>query len=487
MTSQEAHRSAPHHARDLANATAPSTGPLPTSQPEISQQLAGDRPVSTLGRLWAQVAPRRENAERLSLVTAFLYGTLPAVGGSAVTVLSILAASWSLLYLLIERPRIRFTTAQKWLVGAYLFFALTTLVSGLVRKDPWTGFVRAVNDWPFLYSLASFSVLVSLGHIDCRRPLARGAAVGSILGFLVGMYQFTFMDVSLYRPSGGAGNSAQFGQAGLILAFLSLLCFSRETPVWRTWSIIGFACGLGSVVVSGSRASALAACVLTVALGVFWVSQREWAVLRRAGAACLLLLLVAAATFPMWKDSSPAQRFRNLANRLDQVDDRELAIESVDQRVIQIRASWKALWRRPWLGYGMQHKMKAISKLEPAHYASVFHHTHIHFLYLDYAVGNGVIGFVSLMLLLAIPMGGCLLPGDPLRAERLYGGAVLSLGFATLGLAGASLGMDIGNTIFACFGTMLAMPAVAARTAAGSIPLDRDVISPAAQPLSRAA
>ncbi len=480
MTSPEADRSAALSATSVASLTV-----LSPDGAGCCEESA--RHEGRLARLWSHVAPRRENAERLTALTAFLYGALPAVGGSAITVLSILGASWSLLYLLLERPRIRFTTAQKWIVTTYLFFALTTLVSGLVRKDPWMGFVRAVNDWPFLYSLISFSVLASLGLVDCRRPLARGAAIGSILGFLVGAFQFTFMDLGVYRPSGGAGNSAQFGQAGVVLAFLSLLCFSRETPTWRSLSILGFVCGLGSVVVSGSRASALSACVLSLALFAYWVSQREWTVLRRAGGVGLLLLIIAAGTFPMWKDSAPAERFRNLAHRLDQMDDREQAVESIDQRMIQIRASWKGLWRRPWLGYGMQHKMKAISKLEPPQYAVVFHHTHIHFLYLDYAVGNGVIGFVSLMLLLTAPMAVCWLPGDPLRAERLYGGAVLTLGFATLGLAGASLGMDIGNSMFACFATILVIPAMAARTATAANPLDEESTPVSEVTLRRAA
>lgn len=430
-------------------------------------------------RVWSWIAPRPENAPRLTAITAFLYGALPTVGGSAVTVLSILGASWSLLYLLIVRPRIRFSRAQKWLVGIYLFFALTTLVSGLVRKDPWPGFVRAVNDWPFLYALLSLSVLASLGPIDCRRPLARGAAIGSIAGFFVGAIQYLFLIVDNFRPAGGTGNSALYGQAAFVLAFLSMMCFSRETPAWRRVSLAGLACGLGAVGLSGSRASAVTAGVLMLVLGWSLVRNREFVVLRRAALAGLLLLVLGAATFPQWKTSPLARRFSNLVTRLDQVDDAEVIAESVDQRIIQIRAAWKALWRRPWLGYGMQHRMKAIAKLEPPAYRQVFRYTHIHFLYLDYAVGNGVIGFVSLILLLGAPVIMAWMPGDPLRSERLYGGCILTVGFSVLGLAGACLGMDIGNTIYACIGTLLVVPATSAAAASQATPADKREAEPA--------
>jgi len=425
---------------------------------------------SWLARGWSWIAPRRENAAHLTAVTAFLYGALPTVGGSAVTAVSIIAASWSLLYLLVVRPQVRFARTQTSLVGIYLFFALTTLVSGLVRKDPWGGFVRAVNDWPFLYSLLSLCVLASLGPTDCRRPLARGAAVGSIFGFLVGAFQFLCLDLGDYRPSGGAGNSALYGQAAFVLAFLSMMCFSRETPAWRRVSLVGLLCGLGATGLSGSRVSAVTACVLMLVLVWSLARQREFLLLRRAGLIGLLLLIGGALTFPQWKDSRPARRFGNLVTRLDQVDDKAEVIESIDQRVIQIRASWKALWRRPWLGYGMQHKMSAISKLEPPQYAQAFRHTHIHFLYLDYAVGNGVIGLASLLLLLAAPVLMAWMPGDPLFAERLYGGCVLTIGYSVLGLAGACLGMDIGNTIFACTGVILAIPISSAAAATQSLP-----------------
>ena len=67
--------------------------------------------------------------------------------------------------------------------------------------------------------------------------------------------------------------------------------------------------------------------------------------------------------------------------------------------------------------------------------------------------------------------------GHPAREHDpslFYGGAVLTLGFATLGLAGASLGMDIGNTMFSCFTTILVIPAAVARTEAASKPLDQE-------------
>lgn len=430
-------------------------------------------------RLWSWVAPRPENAPRLTAITAFLYGALPTVGGSAITVLSILGASWSFLYLLIVRPQIRFTRAQKWLIGIYLFFALTTLVSGVVRKDPWHGFLRAVNDWPFLYSLLSLSVLASLGPIDCRRPLARGAAVGSIAGFCLGATQYLLLIVEDSRPVGGTGNSALYGQAAFVLAFFSMMCFSRETPAWRRVSLAGLVCGLGAVALSGSRASAATACVLMLVLAWSLVRHREFAVLRRAGLAGLLVLALGAVTFPQWKTAPLVKRFSNLVTRLDQVDDAEVIVESVDQRFIQIRAAWKALWRRPWLGYGMQHKMKAIAKLEPPSYRQVFRYTHIHFLYLDYAVGNGVIGFVSLILLLGAPVATAWMQGGPLQTERLYGGCILTVGFSVLGLAGACLGMDIGNTIYACTGTLLAIPISSAAAAARAIPTDERKVEPA--------
>lgn len=444
--------------------------------------------ASAWSRFWASVAPVPANVAPLTGITAFLYGLLPGIGGSAVTVLSVFSASWCLLYLIVNRgvPRPALSRQHRLLMAGFASFALITLVSGLVRRNPWGGFLRAVNDFQFLYSLIPLAVLARIGPVDVRRPLGRGAAIGAMLSVLVGLLQFTVFDDPMFRPSGGTGNSALFGQACFVQAFFSMLCFPRETARWRGICLTGCVCGLVAIVLSGSRASALAASVCLMVLVGYFLAAGERAILRRGLAFVLAGLIGLSVSYPLWKNSEPAARFGNLVQRLNVSRRSEKAVESIDTRFIQIRAATLAVWRRPWLGYGMQHRMEAARKLEPPENASVFQYTHIHFLYLDYATGNGVIGLAALFIVLGLPTLVAFPRRSPGSTERIYGGLILSCGFATLGLAGACIGMDIGNTMFACFTTFLAMPGDAAALAAAQ-PVDTPELAAPQVEIRRAA
>jgi O-antigen ligase len=86
-------------------------------------------------------------------------------------------------------------------------------------------------------------------------PLAYGAAAGAIAAFLFGTLQLSEID----RVTGDS-NAVRFGMMALVLASISAVAFvhAGKDRIMAAVSFAGFACGVASAFISGSRSAVLA-------------------------------------------------------------------------------------------------------------------------------------------------------------------------------------------------------------------------------------
>lgn len=331
-------------------------------------------------------------------------------------------------------------------VAAALFYFAVDLASPVLygnREDSWIPIVTALQ-------FALFPLLVMGLRSAIDDPIAifvRGARVGAILGGVIAIIQ---VGDGLDRATGGAVSSFPFGAVAAWLTAISLLGIGKADWRERAFAVIAFSFGLAGAVLSESRGVWLALPVFAVITLIYF---RAHLGPRVAGTAALALGAVGLAVVVSAGDSV-RERFEETLVMFEGFEfgqaERQSSDEySLDQRVLMLAFGLEAVVDRPVIGYGPHNGVEEVRERAAEEGYAINQYTHLHNEFLTETVGNGLIGLISLLLLLAAPLVVAYRSArDQMFAERVALGWFLSAGSVTFGLTSLAFGHDITNTMF---------------------------------------
>ncbi len=306
-----------------------------------------------------------------------------------------------------SRYAIPYNTILRWICpGLLLFFSFGSLVhkhiSGYANKYYWIVLlafgISTVNSINMSYSIeriVSFILITSSFYyyftlVSVNGSLVKSISVFGCLYIIYGVLNFIFLQWGMSRPYGITGNANSFGHWANITFIFSLYFYQvkeRRKWIYLLFMIMSAIC----TILSASRTATLI--LLMNILFVLWTNIRK-------GSAIFLVLGAIIAIFGMGLADGLLQQIPGVARILERSgigEDRELLWDYGMQLISQ----------KPWIGwgYGVSISLNHIKGL-------AFHNS-----YLTIAIEAGVIGFISvIVLLLSVIYRGMLL----YRATHLF-------------------------------------------------------------------
>ena len=334
-------------------------------------------------------------------------------------------------------------SAFSWLTLTYFMVMALSIALSNEPTNSWMHLGRKLQFLlaPFVV-LAIFSVDISMDRFV--RYIKAGAIV---IGLIVSLQY-------LYDSSGGrfAGmfNPNTFGDLATMLTLFSVIRVTEESREEFWLSLVALVSGTVAVVMSGSRGAELSFFVMLLiyALVMHWMAprgrSRSWI---SAAVAIVTFVTIYLGT------GTDNKRFSIIETQVAQWSSEDDSSSSVGVRLEMYRSGLRAFADSMIIGYGYRNSTAVASRYTDdqakEHIAS---YTHLHNEYITNMVSAGILGLVSLLLLLGIPLLISIRSlGDENRFCYAMMGVILISGYATLGITHGMLEWEYENSFFLLF------------------------------------
>ncbi len=319
-----------------------------------------------------------------------------------------------LVSLAVNARAVRLEREEAWLFAAILLFLLVALLSYWHSGMPADSYGQIESHYGKLLSLPPILYLFRHARLNPRCIWAL-FAVGAIGAGVVALVETQFSYVAyvsglpvpqhMVRVAGDV-NPASFGNISVCLLIVTgiwALRIDRSSIIVTCFACLTLALGAYAVIASQTRGSWLALTVLClVVLAYYWRRSGPWA--RWGGIAIALVLAGASYQIPVVNeriDLAAATVEAYVTG--DGIDERNGDVAIV-HRVEMWRVAWRLFEEHPLLGIGPNRYLAAISAQAEAGLVSplVAGARHAHNEYLNALATGGVLGLITVVLLLGV-------------------------------------------------------------------------------------
>lgn len=322
-------------------------------------------------------------------------------GGSVVAV-----GFWifALLYFALDPQIRRFDAAEKPIIAAFAVYYLITVFFAVLNATSdwtWEQFGPVYGNVLFLAFAPVMPVLRRFVRPYWADVFFAGIAGGAILAALIVLIagQFSYE----YMRSAFSGNPLILALGAMVSGLLCIhgLLFFRGALRWLLAA--GALAALLALLMSGSRGPLLSYMVTLLAYALV-MGYRHFGLAPMAKRGLLAAMAVGALSFGVIKaDPELTHRVELAVERLENPNGAEINEDSISVRLLFYRAGLSAFVERPLTGHGRQDVMRAAAEHDPQK-GSRFHHSHLHNGYLTDLVASGVLGLLSLLAVLFVPL-----------------------------------------------------------------------------------
>ncbi|WP_454857667.1 O-antigen ligase family protein [Rhizobium binxianense] len=381
--------------------------------------------------------------DRNNGISVFLFAILPGLSPNGNSIILNISMAWAIYSLIANRFSFRLSKADRLVAACVSLYPLAMMFGVAVNPRPLDGLNWAIRALPF------FSVWLILPRMR-QSPDGRllpifilGSGIGMIASFLVSLVQVLFL---IPRAEGGATNAALFGLISVLFSGIALLNLRSPNATERLIAILGYAAGIGCVLLSGTRSAWL---VIPVHLVVFlWYfrrcdlhfSARKFII---GGAVLVLGLLVLASPKIFIRLDALQQDLTTLEQGADE-------LTSLSARIALYRGALSAIEKDPLTGYGPQNRMPSVLAEIPGGIREKLSYSHTHNGFLTAAVDAGVLGAIAVLAMLCAPIIAAWQkePG-PGRDITLVLALLLTSSYLIMGSVGLMFGQKTLDAVFA--------------------------------------
>ncbi|MBB3353343.1 O-antigen ligase [Rhizobium sp. BK049] len=337
--------------------------------------------------------------DRNNGIAVFLFAIVPGLSPNFNSFILLASMLWGAYSLATGRLALNLSRSD-WLVAVGMSIYPLVMIASIFINPPYSEELHWI-----LRLLPFFSIWLVLPRMR-QSPDGRlvplfilGAGIGMIVTFLLSLLQIAFL---MDRAEGGTTNAALLGIIGILFGGIALLNLQSPKSMEQRIAILGYAAGLGCVLLSGTRSAWL---VIPVHLIIFvWYFRKNsfHLSLRSLGIIGSLLLvgLIALGSGPVF------HRIEALRGDLPSLERTDGEITSLSARFALYKGALSAISKDPLTGYGPQNRMASVLAELPDNIRPQLSFTHVHNGFLTAGIDAGIFGIAALSLMLLTPVIG---------------------------------------------------------------------------------
>jgi O-antigen ligase len=340
---------------------------------------------------------------RWMMLIFIMFGLFPGVGSGG-SVMFIGLWLFALPYWIFDQDSRHLTPDENKLVlvfAAYFLIMAGFAVVHAIILGRVSGFNMVINNLPFLLVAPAFPVLRRAARPGWTAAVFAGTACGAIAAAAVVSIGGLYSD-DLLR-TGFSGNELILALGTLVSGLLCVhgALFFRGRMRWLTAA--GALASIYVLLISGGRGPLLAY-FAAMALYAIIMGHRHFGLrwmFRRVLVWIALLIAIVAVTAK--SDPELGQRYQFVMERLSNPTGGSVAEGSILTRIVLYEAGVETILERPMTGYGRQNVIPAVKAHSdmPDHF---FLFSHLHNGYLTDLVASGILGLLSLLAVLLVPL-----------------------------------------------------------------------------------
>ncbi|MGO6682382.1 O-antigen ligase family protein [Rhizobium leguminosarum] len=337
--------------------------------------------------------------DRNNRIAVFLFAILPGLSPNFNSFILLASMVWSVYCLATGRLVLNLSKSDR-LVAIFMSIYPLVMIASIFINPPYS----EVPDWIFRL-LPFFSIWLILPRMR-QSPDGRlvplfilGAGIGMIVTFLFSLLQIMFL---MDRAEAGTSNAALLGVIGILFGGIALLNIQSPRSVEQRIAILGYAAGLGCVLLSGTR-SAWLVIPIHIVIFLWYFRKHSFHLSLRSLAITSSLLLAGLITLG---SGQILHRIQALQENLTSLERTDGEITSLSARFALYKGALSAISKDPLTGYGPQNRMASVLAELPDNIRPQLPYSHVHNGFLTAGIDAGVFGIAALSLMLLTPVIG---------------------------------------------------------------------------------
>ncbi|MDV4155679.1 MULTISPECIES: O-antigen ligase family protein [Rhizobium] len=339
--------------------------------------------------------------DRNNRIAVFLFAILPGLSPNFNSFILLASMVWGIYCLATGRLTLNLSRSDR-LVAIFMSIYPLVMIASIFINPPYS----EVADWIFRL-LPFFSIWLILPRMR-QSPDGRlvplfilGAGIGMIVTFLFSLLQIMFL---MERAEAGTSNAALLGVIGILFGGIALLNVQSPRSVEQRVAILGYAAGLGCVLLSGTR-SAWLVIPIHIVIFLWYFRKHSFHLSLRSLAITSSLLLAGLITLG---SGQILHRIQALQENLTSLERTDGEITSLSARFALYKGALSAISKDPLTGYGPQNRMSSVLAELPDNIRPQLPYSHVHNGFLTAGIDAGVFGIAALSLMLLTPVIGAL-------------------------------------------------------------------------------
>ncbi|NKM54611.1 polymerase [Rhizobium anhuiense] len=341
----------------------------------------------------------RDSLDRNNRIAVFAFAILPGLSPNFNSFILLASMVWGVYCMATRRLASNLSRSDR-LVAIGMSIYPLVMIASIFINPPYSEEL----DWIFRL-LPFFSVWLILPRMR-HSPEGRlvplfilGAGIGMILTFLFSLLQIILM---MPRAEAGTSNAALLGVIGVLFGGIAFLNVQSPRSVEQRIAILGYAAGLGCVLLSGTRSAWL---VIPVHIVIFlWYFRKHSFHLSLRSLAITGSLLLAGIV--ALGSGQILDRIQALQGDLTTLERSDGEITSLSARLALYKGALSAIRKDPLTGYGPQNRMASVLAELPDNIRPQLPFSHVHNGFLTAGIDAGVLGIAALCLMLMTPVIG---------------------------------------------------------------------------------
>ncbi|TAU73372.1 O-antigen ligase family protein [Rhizobium leguminosarum] len=339
--------------------------------------------------------------DRNNRIAVFLFAILPGLSPNFNSFILLASMVWGIYCLATGRLALNLSKSDR-LVAIFMSIYPLVMIASIFINPPYS----EVPDWIFRL-LPFFSIWLILPRMR-QSPDGRlvplfilGAGIGMIVTFLFSLLQIMFL---MERAEAGTSNAALLGVIGILFGGIALLNVQSPRSVEQRIAILGYAAGLGCVLLSGTR-SAWLVIPIHIVIFLWYFRKHSFHLSLRNLAITSSLLLVGLITLG---SGQILHRIQALQENMASLERSDGEVTSLSARFALYKGALSAISKDPLTGYGPQNRMASVLAELPESVRPQLTYSHVHNGFLTAGIDAGVFGIAALSLMLLTPVIGAL-------------------------------------------------------------------------------
>ena len=294
--------------------------------------------------------------------------------------------------------------------------------------------------------------LVALALFKINIPLKKLLLSIKIGLIIIGVITITQFLLGHSRPS-GVINANIFGDIAVTMLFLSIVQIFSETPKERIITFISALAGIIAIVLSASRGSWLSFLILSIVyIGICYKPF-----LQNNNKRKIFLVLFLSVIFGFIGTQTDAnKKVKTAITNIQNWHSGDTTFTSSGARMEMWKSGLNAAKNSPWFGYGYRNTNKIASEYALNNKDIIKKFTHLHNQYITNLVAAGIVGLLTLLALLIVPM---IVFYQKLKSKNIcyYSvmGILLCVGYITFGFTHKAFGEGNINAFYILFMSFL--------------------------------